>query len=113
MVEAGILEEWWLNLIPGNCGQMAVTPTPFPSSILPHFGQWGNELLHNPSYFLVNPGEFYFVNLCIFLVPFKIRRWVWLRTPVLPVLRRLRQEVQEFEVSLGSLVRQCLKNKTK
>jgi hypothetical protein len=36
---------------------------------------------------------------------------VWWLTPVIPALRGLRQENQEFEASLGYIARCCLKRK--
>jgi hypothetical protein len=34
--------------------------------------------------------------------------WVWWYMPVIPVLGRLRQEDQEFEANVESIVRPCL-----
>jgi hypothetical protein len=39
--------------------------------------------------------------------------WAWRYTPVIPVLRRLRQENHEFMANLGYLGRSCLKKKKK
>jgi hypothetical protein len=39
--------------------------------------------------------------------------WVWWCTPVIPALRRLREEDQELEASLGYLVRPYLKTPQK
>jgi hypothetical protein len=35
--------------------------------------------------------------------------WVWWFTPVIPALRRLRQDNHEFKVILGYVTRSCLK----
>jgi hypothetical protein len=37
--------------------------------------------------------------------------WAWWSTFVIPVLGRWREEEQEFKVSLGYIVRSCLKKK--
>jgi hypothetical protein len=37
----------------------------------------------------------------------------WWFTPIIPALRRLRQEDHEFKASLGYIARPCLKNKPK
>jgi hypothetical protein len=37
--------------------------------------------------------------------------WVWWHTPLIPALRRLRQEDREYEASLCCILRFCLKNK--
>jgi hypothetical protein len=39
------------------------------------------------------------------------RSWAWWYTPVILALRTLRQEDQEFKVSLGHIERPCLKKK--
>jgi hypothetical protein len=43
----------------------------------------------------------------------KLQSQAWWCTPVIPALRRLRQEDHEFEVDLSIIVRPCLKKKTK
>jgi hypothetical protein len=35
---------------------------------------------------------------------------VWWFTPIIPALRRLRQEEQEFKDSVGCIAKPCLKN---
>jgi hypothetical protein len=37
------------------------------------------------------------------------KSWVWWDTPVISVLRSLRQEDHKFEASLGNIARRCLK----
>jgi hypothetical protein len=35
--------------------------------------------------------------------------WVWWHTPVMPALRRLKQEDHDFQASLGCIERPCVK----
>lgn len=53
------------------------------------------------------------VQLCLYdLAKTKGLSWVWRLMPVIPALRKLRQEDLDFEAGLGCLVRLCLKTMT-
>jgi hypothetical protein len=43
----------------------------------------------------------------------KLESQAWWHTPVIPALRRLREEEHEFEVRLGYIIRPNLKKKKK
>jgi hypothetical protein len=50
------------------------------------------------------------INFIIIMEDFAHGNRVWWPTPVIPSLRRLKQEDQVFETSLGYIARPCLKN---